>query len=148
MTIVASAFGTKIVIQTSVTFPYGATFTQVGDDTDPVDIPSLQIQDGGMNINGDLVVWSKANPVKVSVSLIAGSVDDQLMSVLFQANRVGRGKKSTNDIVNISIYYPDGRISLFSNGVISDGIPGRAIANSGRLKVNTYSFMFENTAST
>ena len=118
MTTNVSAFGLRVVLQASVTFPFGTTFTNFGDDTDPLDIPSLQIGDTGMNINGNLVTWSKANPIKVTLSLVTASEDDQTMSIIFQANRVGRGKKSVNDVMNMSIFYPDGRLALLNNGCL------------------------------
>jgi hypothetical protein len=97
-----------------------------------------------MGLNGDLLKWSKANPPKVVLGMIPGGVDDVLLGILLEANRVGKGKFSARDVITLNFTYPDGRFISFSPGVITDGIPGNAIASEGRLKSKPYSFAFEN----
>lgn len=143
-----SGFGLKARILASVTFPSGFDVTQFADDADPFDLPSMQIRDKTMGINGDLVTWSKANPAIASLSLIPGSDDDRNMAVLFEANRVGKGKRGARDIVTLVVIYPDQTVWTGTQGVITDGMPGRGVASAGRLKSNTYQFAFENLAKT
>jgi hypothetical protein len=144
MTTDASGFGLKARIVASETFPAGFDVTQFADDTDPFDIPTMQIRDKGMGLNGDLVVWSKASPSVASLSLVPGSDDDVNMAVLFEANRVGRGKVGARDIITLTVFYPNGDSWTGTEGVITDGMPGRGVASAGRLKTNTYQFAFEN----
>lgn len=141
-----SAFGIKVRLVASTTFPAGYTFTQFADDGDSLDVPSQQIADKAMGVNGDLIVWSKANPIPLTLNLIPNSADDQNMAVLLEANRVGRGKRSARDTITLTAVYPDGKTITWSQGAITDGIPGNALASSGRMKSKPYMFAFEQLA--
>ena len=139
-----SAFGIRLQLVASVTFPAGITLSQFADDGDSLDLPSQQIADKAMGVNGDLITWSRANPLLVTVNIIPGSDDDRNMSVLLEANRAARGKRSTRDVITMTAIYPDGTTQTWSLGRITDGIPGKALASSGRMKSNPYQFAFEN----
>ena len=139
-----AGFGLSINIIASVTFPVGFTLTQFPDDSDPFDFSSLQINDKAMGLNGDLIVWSKANPIIVNLGAIPDSNDDLNLAVLFEANRVGRGKQGANDVITMTGIYPNGNIIVLTTGIITDGIPGNSVSSAGRLKTKTYSFAFEN----
>jgi len=145
---VISGFGLKVRVLASQTFPAGFDLTQFADDADPFDLPSVQIRDKAMGVNGDLIVWSKANPLILSISLIPGSDDDRNMSILYDANRVGKGKRGSRDIITLIGIYPDGRVLTAQQGAITDGPPGLSVASAGRFKSNTYQFAFENFART
>jgi hypothetical protein len=56
-----SGFGLSINIIASNSFPIGLLITEFADDSDPFDLPSIQIADKAMGLNGDLIIWSKAN---------------------------------------------------------------------------------------
>lgn len=144
MTTDVSGFGLKVRLVASETFPQGIDLTQFADDADPFDLPSMQIRDKAMGLNGDLVVWSKASPAVGSLSLIPGSEDDKNMAVLFEANRVGKGKQGARDTITLTVIYPNTDTWTGTEGVITDGMPGRGVASAGRLKTNTYQFAFEN----
>lgn len=144
MTVDISGFALRIQMIASNTLPIGHTFTQFPDDTDPLDLPALQIADSAMGLNGDLITWSKANPIKPAVALIAGSEDDVIMGIVFEANRVGRGKIGARDIITLTFMYPDGRVVTLTSGIITDGMPGNGIASAGRYKTKIYNFSFEN----
>lgn len=139
-----SGYGLRIQLVASNTFPAGINLTQFSDDTDPLDMASVQIKDKAMGINGDLISWSKANPIPMTTGVIPGSDDDQNLAVLFEANRVGRGKSGARDIITATIIYPDGSVVSLTDGVITDGMPARGVASAGRLKTNVYQFAFEN----
>jgi hypothetical protein len=143
-----SGYGLRIQLVASVTFPAGITLTQFADDTDPLDAPSVQIRDKAMGINGDLITWSKANPLVMTTGVIPGSGDDQNLAILFEANRTGRGKSGSRDRITATVLYPDGRTTSLTEGVITDGMPFAGTGSSGRLKTNTYSFAFENLVRT
>lgn len=140
-----SVFGLRVQLTASETFPSGLSITQFADDADPFDSPSIQIRDKAMGVNGDLITWSKANPIPVTLSLITGGEDDRNLSVLFEANRVGKGKRGARDLINITVIYPDGRTVSYTNGVITDGMTGDSASSAGRLKTKAYMFAFENT---
>lgn len=138
-----SAFGIRVRLVASVTFPAGIDITQFADDADSLDVPQQQIADKAMGVNGDLIVWSKANPLLTTLNVIPASEDDRNLSVLLEANRVARGKRSARDTITLTAIYPDGRTQTWSQGKITDGIPGNALASSGRMKSKPYLFAFE-----
>lgn len=139
-----SAFGIRVQVIASKTFPAGISITQFADDADPFDAPSMQIRDKAMGVNGDLISWSKANPIPITLNVVPGSDDDINLSVLFEANRVGKGKTSARDVINIVAIYPDGRVAAFTQGTITDGQPANSATSAGRLKSKAYAFAFEN----
>jgi len=139
-----SGYGFRVNVIASNTFPVGVVLSSFADDADPFDIPSIQIADKAMGINGDLIIWSKANPIIINLNLIPQSSDDLLMATLLEANRVGRGKIGARDIITMTGIYPNGTPIILTNGAITDGLPGSAVASSGRLKSKIYTFCFEN----
>lgn len=141
-----SAFGIRVQIIASTTFPAGINITQFADDGDSLDVPSQQIADKAMGVNGDLIVWSKANPIVITLNVIPDGDDDKNLQVLLEANRVGRGKRSARDTITMTAVYPDDSKRTWTLGKITDGIPGNSLASSGRMKTKPYAFAFENTA--
>jgi hypothetical protein len=139
-----SGFGISVQLVATTTYPLGLQLTQFADDADPLDVPSLQIGDVAMGLNGDLITWSKANPIKLTLNMIPDSDDDLSLSILLAANRVGRGKISARDTITMSVFYPNLNFVTLTNGVITDGVPFAPAANSGRLKTRSYQFSFEN----
>lgn len=139
----ASVFGLRAILTASFTFPAGIELTAFADDTDPTDIPSIQIKDKAMGVNGDLVVWGKANPVQVTLGLLPNTGDDDNLQILLKANRPARGRRPVQDVITLTIINPDGRTTRYLRGVITDGIVGGPAASSGRLKSKPYAFAFE-----
>lgn len=139
-----SVFGLRVQLTASQTFPSGISLTQFADDADPFDAPSMQIRDKAMGVNGDLITWSKAMPIALTLNIVPNSEDDRNLAVLFDANRVGKGKQGAQDVVGITVVYPDGRTASFTQGTITDGMPANSAASSGRLKSKPYVFAFEN----
>lgn len=144
-----SGYGLSINILASTTFPIGLFITEFADDSDPLDIPSLQVADSAMGLNGDLIVWSKANPIKATLDVIPNSFSDKNLAILLEANRVGKGKTGAKDIITMTLSYPPnpqfpiGNIVILTNGAITDGMPVSSVASAGRLKSKSYSFTFE-----
>jgi hypothetical protein len=139
-----SGFGLVANLVASNTFPLGIVITQFADDADPLDAPSMQIGDSAMGLNGDLITWSKANPVKANLNVIPGSLDDINLSILFEANRVARGKIGAHDVITLNLVYPNGNFVTLTNGLITDGMPINSVASAGREKSKNYNFTFEN----
>lgn len=139
-----SGFGIRVILRASNTFPQGITLTQFADDADPFDTPSQQIMDKAMGLNGDLVVWSKANPITPTLNVIPDTDDDRNLQVLAEANRVGRGKTSARDVITMTVIYPSGRSLTLNQGKITDAILTQPTASAGRLKTKPFAFAFEN----
>ncbi len=138
-----SGFGLIVNVLASHTFPVGFIVTEFADDSDPLDIPSIQIADSAMGLNGDLIAWSKANPIPVTLAVIPNSLSDINLSILLEANRVGRGKIGARDIITMNLVYPAGNFVNLNNGIITDGFSVNSVASAGRIKSKTYSFKFE-----
>ena len=136
--------GLEIIVKGSVTFPSGFSVTQFADDADPFDLPDMTIGDTGMGVNGDLVSWGTPAPIEFSLSVIPNSEDDNNLAILFEANRMGKGKRSAKDKITVTGIYPDGKKLTLTNGVIISGAPGNGATSGGRMKSKTYGFRFEN----
>lgn len=139
-----SGFGTVVTIFASVTFPQGLTITQFADDGDPVSLGTVQIAESAMGLNGDLVKWSKAQVLPVTINVIPDSVDDINLQILFDVNRVAKGKISAQDEITLVVSYPDGSFITYTPGFTNSAEFGRSISSAGRLKTKAYSFTFEN----
>lgn len=148
MTTDVSAFGLKVTLVASATFPAGITLTQFADDGDSLDVPVQTIAEAAMGLNGDLVTWGRATALLATVNVIPRTEDDANMQALLEANRVARGKSGALDVINMTAMWPDGRTTSWSGGRILSGIPGDAAAASGRLKTKPYAFAFEGVART
>lgn len=139
-----SGFGLTVNIRASTTFPSGFNVTQFADDADPFDSPSQQLADVGMGLNGDLVTWSVAQPLAVTLNIIPNSDDDKNLAILAEANRVAKGKIPARDVITMTAIYPDGSTRTLSNGRLTDAMLGNSAASAGRLKTKPYVFKFEN----
>jgi hypothetical protein len=145
MSINIGGFGTKLRLIASVTFPTGIDISQFSHDADPLDIPAMIIAGAEMGANGDMANWNIANPLAANFSVFAKTDDDKNLAVLFEANRVAKGKKGANDIITLTALYPDGSTVTFDGGVLIQGMPADAIASGeAKTKSKTYNFMFEN----
>lgn len=138
-----SAFGIRVRVVASNTFPAGFTVTQFADDADSMTVEPQQIAETAMGVNGDLVAWSSANPLPLVLNVIPNSEDDKNLQVVLEANRVGRGKRSARDTITITAVYPDGSVGTWAEGVITTGRVGNSIASAGRLQSKPYTFSFE-----
>lgn len=139
-----SGFGFVLTVFASNTFPNGFPVSAFADDSDPFDFPAIAVNDVAMGLNGDLVSWSKATPLKTTMGVIPGSDEDANLAILLEANRVGQGKLSARDLVTVTAVYPDGSTLSLVNGKITNGMPSDSVGSSGRLKSKVYSFAFEN----
>lgn len=147
MTVDISGFGLRVRVIGSVTFPAGFDVTQFADDADPFDTPAITIANTAMGLNGDLQVFSAAVPIPLTLAVVPSSDDDKNLAVLFEANRVGKGKVGARDKITVVGIYPDGKTVTLTNGVITAGIPTDSIASAGRKKSKPYTFAFENKVS-
>ena len=143
-----SGFGASIRLVASNTFQNGVTLSDFADDADPIDAPDLQISEAAMGLNGDLVVWNRANPLEVGVNIIPTSESDVNLDVLAAANRVGKRKNSAKDVITLVLTYPSGMVITLNKGTLTTGsvIPG--IQSQGRVKTRQYRFKFENVVKT
>lgn len=141
-----SGFGFQVNVVASVTFPNGLSVTQFADDADPFDTPAIKLAESKMGLNGNLVKWSVATPIEVTLNVVPGSDDDINLAILAEANRVGAGKVSAQDEVTLTAAYPQGQDITLIGGYISEAMVASSVASAGRLKSKAYKFVFENRA--
>ncbi len=147
MTVDVSSFGSVLTLVCSRTYPIGFLVTAFPDNKNGIEFPDLQIADGAMGPNGDAVKWSIGQLIKMNVSVIPNTPSDIGLNILFQANRVARGKNSVKDIITATIVLPNGRVTTLSRGFITNGNPSSGIEQTGRLETRTYGFSFESLVS-
>ena len=143
-----SGFGLQLRITATNTFPTGFSVSQFADDADPFDIPELTIGEAAMGLNGELITWSKAVPIAINIAVVPDSDDDKNLAILFDANRVSKGKSSALDVISMTGVYPNGKIDTLTGGKIIAGMFGNSVASAGRFKSKTYKFMMEGGSGT
>jgi hypothetical protein len=137
-----SAFGTGITVVALSTFPVGFSLSEFADDSDPLVIDDVEPVGSENLVDGSIFFFDKAAPVKVVVSLIAGSQDDLNCKILLQARKGSSSIINIPDITSLVINYPSTGLVAFSEGSIVSGPLGDSIQQSGRFKGNKYTFMF------
>lgn len=143
MAVNVSGKGFIITMIASRTFPVGAILQNFADDTDPLDIPSVQIGDGASEVNGSLVFWNVSNPTELTIAVLAGTPEAIILNTLFQVNRPQPGLPSFTDIITMNVRFPDLSSTTFKKGFLTAGTPGQGVASSQRKKTKTYKFIFE-----
>lgn len=143
-----SGFGLSAIVVATKTFPQGFTAVDFADDADPLDSPDFTAADTGFGLNGDMLVWSRANGIEISVNVIPTSETDTNFEIVLDANRVGKNKSSAQDKVNIVFNYPNGDRVTCSEGTIISGPMMPSVATIGRLKSKMYRFRFERITKT
>lgn len=143
-----STTGVALRVVASKTFPQGFTVTQFSSDADPWDAPSLDIATVEMDLNGHLNAWQTPVPMTRVVGLTPMTDDDRNMRALYEANRVGRDKRSARDVITIVATWPDGSTETLGGGKMTSGPSGNSTTQGARMKSVTYGFAFETYAST
>lgn len=138
-----SNVGVSARLIASKTFPMGFTITEWADDTNPLDIPSLEISTPSMNINGELISVSSPVPTTITLAVLPGSEADINLSILLDANRPSRFKRHVGDVITLVVAYPKGDTITLVNGIITGGTPGKGVSSAGRSTTSTYGFAFE-----
>tara|TARA_R110002020_G_scaffold13254_2_gene47839 strand:+ start:51 stop:509 length:459 start_codon:yes stop_codon:yes gene_type:complete len=139
-----SGYGFRLNLISTTTFPVGFDVTAFADDADPIDFPELTVAEAAMGLNGDLVSWSTANPVPITISIIPNSSDDINLGLLAEATRVGKGKLPGSDSITMVGVYPNGATVTLTNGIVTNFLPANPISSAGRIKSKVYKFTFEN----
>ena len=138
-----SGFGLTVSLIASNTFPVGLLLTQWPDDQDAISFSDIEIGDAQMGVDGDMVFWSKAVPIKCTISAIPDSPTDLQLAVLLSANRVGVNKIGARDIIQMAIVQGNNNFGTFTNGGIISGPPFNGVQSSGRMFTKRYTFVFE-----
>ncbi len=142
-----SGFGLEVLVVATETFPVGFRVTQFSDDADAFNVEDLQMGEGAMGLNGDLVTWSTPNPIRVTISVIPDSDDDINLALLAEANRSGKGKRAVLDTITMTKTVPGapGDVPVvLTNGKMVQAPPTSGVQQGGRKATKNYVFIFEN----
>jgi len=143
-----SAIGFSIHCKASKTFPSGFLMTAFPDDSDPFDIPAIDIASAAMGPNGDLVTWGAPTPITITINVLPDSQEDQNLAVILEANRAGKGKTRARDVITMVGQYADGSSITLSQGVMTNGMPAKSVSSDARIKTKSYSFTFQTLSQT
>ena len=138
-----TATGVKMTLQSIPTLPQGITISTLPAGVDPLDSPAAQIATWQTGPNGDLIIHKQPVPIEINFSTVAGSEEDRLLEILFDANRVAKNKLSYDDTITMVIQYPDGRTVTLSNGMLVRGTAVIGISGDGKLKERQWGCIFE-----
>ena len=135
-----SALGFSIIVKDSKIFPQGFTITQTADGADPFDFPDVTFGAATMDANGNMVYASAPAPVLFNINLLPTTEEDNNMSVLMEAHRPARGRRSTGGDMTITVMYPDGTSTTAVGAKMLGGSPARSITQPSRYKNKVYNF--------
>ena len=136
-----SGFGTGITIVALQAFPEGFSVSEFSDDKDPLVCEATETNAWDMLYDGSLYFYTKADPIKLSLSVIPGGNDDTNLKILLQGSLSSSGILPLPRTTSMILNYPSGFVML-SNGTIYRGPVGDSIQASGRKSGNTYDFVF------
>ena len=110
-------------------------------DTDPFDVPNVDIAEMEIGTNGDAISWSVQNPIPASISVIPATDDHEILQTIFNANRSEKGSPSANDTITLVRILPNGETTTMK-GRITSGPTTTSLASSGKIKTPVYGFMW------
>ena len=143
MTAEISGFASGVFLTASLTFPSGIVLSQWPDDTDPLAVEADDFGDAAKGVNGELLRWVVANPISVTLSLIPGSLDEDNLQTLANANRPGRGKFIPYDTITLTSFDAQGNSFTYNNGIIISGGTGFSVSSNSRKATYSWGFLFE-----
>lgn len=126
----------------SKTMPVGFKISQFADDADSIQIHEAQTGTAVLDLNGRIVSYASAVPLTVSLAVIANSAEDQILAVLYNANRAAVTSKLAHDSISVVISFPNGGIRTFVKGRIISGVASSSATAEGRMPGNIYTFAF------
>lgn len=140
-----SVLGTVITVSASNTLPLATPIIAFSGSSDPFDVATNVIGDAEKGVNGDLITWSTANPLEVSINVISGSPADLILKSIGEANFPRSGGRNARDVITIAAIFPGLRKSVFTGGKMVEFQPGFSAGSDGKLKDAMYKFKFEDT---
>lgn len=137
-----SGFGSRLFLVANITFPIGINLSSFPSDTNPYEFSDVEIANAEMGLSGILIAYQTPKIIEGRISLIPDSRDDINMQILLRNNRVVENKISKLDNITLTIISPNGSITIYSEGIIKSGPPGKTFDSSGKYKTHTYIFNF------
>lgn len=143
MTVIQSVFqGGTIIVSGSNMFQKGIVVGEFSDEGDPFTLNPRKIRDGAMTLQTTAVYWTTAELIRMTVRVVANTPVDTSLRQFFESNAAQSFGSGSKDVVTMTISYPNGSKTTFSNGSCDSYSPAMGAAQSGRLTQSEYSFMF------
>lgn len=139
--------GVMAYLIASNTMPIGFPILKFADDVDSIAVQEAETGAAVLDLNGKVIGWTVASTISVSIGVIAGSTEDDLLNVLYNASRVSQLTKIANDSINLVVRWPNGGIRTFMEGRMQSGPASPTGTAEGRMVGNVYTFVFGDQAS-
>lgn len=141
-------FGTTVSILAMKTFPAGFVLSKFADDVAPIEFGETQIADHEFLVDGGLFSFETSSAVTVKIGVIAGTEDDENLSILFNANKSIFRVGGIPDLMVMTINYPHQAPIVLNAGYMRTGRAGTTISETGRGKGKIYEFVFAECTTT
>jgi hypothetical protein len=142
MSLNIAGFGSRVYFIATGTFPVGFFVESFADNVNPVEFDDIETAELVMGVNGNTARFNKPAIINMSVSVLPTSAADKSLSILLQANTVGKNSVLANDEITANVYYSNGEFTQLNDGIIVGGKPGYTISSEGRFETMTYKFQF------
>jgi hypothetical protein len=118
-----------------IPFPIMAT----PKDTDPFDMPNVDVADLEIGTNGDPISWTVINPMESTIALIPATGDYELLQKVADSNRAEKGKPSVRDLMTLTRTLPNGE-TITAKGYLTNVPVAFSLSSSGKIKTPTFGF--------
>lgn len=135
-------FGLFAYLIASKTMPIGFPIKAFADDADSIQVHEADNGQAVLDLNGKVIRWTVASPISISIAVLPNTAEDDILAVIYNANRVSRTSKSVNDSINLMVNFPNGGIRTFVQGRIISGPSAYTATADGRMVGNIYTFAF------
>lgn len=135
-------FGLLGYMVASRTMPIGFPIRAFADDADSIQVHEVANGTVVLDLNGKVIRWTVANPVTVSIAVVPNSPEDEILAVIYNANRVSQTVRPANDSINFVLRFPNGGVRTFTQGRIVGGPSAPTATADARLIGNVYTFAF------
>lgn len=137
-----STFGTTAYLSASKTMPIGFLIKAFADDVDSFQVHEAQTGNAIMDVNGYVLRYASGTPLFVSIGVVADSTEDQLLGVIYNANRAAKTSRLAQDSINLILNLANGGVRTFIKGRIISGPASATLTAEGRMSGNVYTFAF------
>ncbi|MND99921.1 hypothetical protein D3C81_527780 [compost metagenome] len=137
-----STFGLSGYLIATRTLPIGILINRWADDVDSIAVTEATTGEAVLDLNGSVISWTVATPLTVALSVIPNTIDDDMLSIIYNSNRVSKTSPPVGDSINLVLRYPNGGVRVFTTGRVVSGPSSPTARAEGRMASNTYTYAF------
>jgi|9_EtaG_2_1085328.scaffolds.fasta_scaffold00289_11 hypothetical protein len=139
-----NASGSFILLTASVTFPVPFKIQAFGDENDPFDMDSVQIQEVVKDLNGNVYDYGIQNFFPVTINVSQNTPEQLNLALLAKRNLVGTNQ--ARDIITLQQIVAGEVKTTYFKGKITEAPFGSPAGSNGKLKNMQYKFKFGNVS--